>query len=104
MRFAKSWPRLIEGQACLLERTVTATLSLHHAGSRRLHAPCDLASDFRSTDVQLDADDVHVIMKLVDKDRDGKVSLDDFRKFMEGALSEESSAAASCSAAKPLAL
>jgi Ca2+-binding EF-hand superfamily protein len=39
--------------------------------------------------VQLDADDVHVIMKLVDKDRDGVVSLDDFRNFMTDALCED---------------
>lgn len=32
--------------------------------------------------VQMDEDDVHVIMRRADKDRDGKVSLTDFRLFM----------------------
>ena len=36
--------------------------------------------------MQLDIDDVQVIMKLADKDRDGKVSLEDFRNFMTASV------------------
>jgi Ca2+-binding EF-hand superfamily protein len=37
--------------------------------------------------MQLDPEDKQVVMQLVDKDRDGVVSLEDFRAFMHHALS-----------------
>jgi hypothetical protein len=38
--------------------------------------------------MQLETEDINVIMQLVDRDRDGVVSVDDFRTFVHDLLSD----------------